>query len=354
MEEFTEWLKAKERPLKPATISGYISALKTFPYKLEIADKYKQSVFNFFAVAEAKDALEHYTAAPNYERENKAGHGSFNTAIKYYSNFLEERANRHLDELHNEDEALNTFQLWLGRQVNHYNSSIVMTYAMALAELPARLISNRQIPQSFYDVSDYAEFQKIEQIARSSVNYDEINKHTKGVLQGSFNAAMAQYSEFLAYKSDLNLLAAQHDLLAATDKPIQTEVETDIERRVITRRGQSQFRKRLLEQHSSCELCGLHYPQLLIASHIKPWNIANNYERLDPDNGLTLCVMHDALFDKGFISFDYDQGGIIVISMEIRKQDYSKLNISNQLSLNLKGMRANYMDYHFNRCFHAR
>ncbi|MBC6498434.1 hypothetical protein H7R52_05740 [Weissella confusa] len=37
---------------------------------------------------------------------------------------------------------------------------------------------------------------------------------------------------------------------------------------------------------------------MMIASHIKPWAKANNQERLDSDNGLWLCVLHDALFEN--------------------------------------------------------
>jgi hypothetical protein len=39
------------------------------------------------------------------------------------------------------------------------------------------------------------------------------------------------------------------------------------------------------------------------ASHIKPWWMATNEERLDPGNGLPLVATVDTLFDAGLITF---------------------------------------------------
>lgn len=41
---------------------------------------------------------------------------------------------------------------------------------------------------------------------------------------------------------------------------------------------------------------------LLRASHIKPWAVSNGRERLDLRNGLAACPMHDAAFDRGYLS----------------------------------------------------
>ena len=45
-------------------------------------------------------------------------------------------------------------------------------------------------------------------------------------------------------------------------------------------------------------------PSLLIASHIKPWRLANNEERLSVENGILLSPLYDKLFDKGLLTFD--------------------------------------------------
>jgi putative restriction endonuclease len=51
------------------------------------------------------------------------------------------------------------------------------------------------------------------------------------------------------------------------------------------------------------------------ASHIKPWSKCDNQERLDPENGLPLVATLDALFDRGFITFD--QEGKLIVSTEL-------------------------------------
>jgi hypothetical protein len=49
----------------------------------------------------------------------------------------------------------------------------------------------------------------------------------------------------------------------------------------------------------------------LRASHIKPWASSNNFERLDPANGLLLSAAYDAAFDALLVSFE-DDGGIVL------------------------------------------
>jgi len=44
--------------------------------------------------------------------------------------------------------------------------------------------------------------------------------------------------------------------------------------------------------------------RLLIASHIVPWSKSSPAQKTDSENGLLLAVGWDALFDKGFVSFD--------------------------------------------------
>ncbi|WP_393964442.1 HNH endonuclease [Exiguobacterium sp. S22-S28] len=91
--------------------------------------------------------------------------------------------------------------------------------------------------------------------------------------------------------------------------------------------SQSRFREALLRRDACCELCGLDVRELLVASHILPWALSDESQKDDPDNGLVLCVMHDGLFDKGFISFASD-GRLLVTHTWTRitdvSQDYAK------------------------------
>ncbi|MGR5452333.1 HNH endonuclease, partial [Vibrio sp. PNB22_3_1] len=55
-----------------------------------------------------------------------------------------------------------------------------------------------------------------------------------------------------------------------------------------SRVGQGVFRNRLIERNKKCVLTGVEEHQFLKASHIKPWRVSNDAERLEPDNGLLL------------------------------------------------------------------
>lgn len=75
---------------------------------------------------------------------------------------------------------------------------------------------------------------------------------------------------------------------------------------------QSLFRRLLLEESSKCMMCDIDNPVLLIASHIKPAAKSNAAEKADKDNGILLCPIHDALFDKGLITFDIDSLKVVL------------------------------------------
>lgn len=119
---------------------------------------------------------------------------------------------------------------------------------------------------------------------------------------------------------------------------------TEREATVLSRIGQGKFRIDLLDLWDACSITDVRVPEILKASHIKPWKECDNFERLDPYNGLILTPTLDTLFDRGFITFE-DRGQII-ISKEI--EPYSKiLNISSEMKLR-KQFESNghYLEYH--------
>jgi hypothetical protein len=88
---------------------------------------------------------------------------------------------------------------------------------------------------------------------------------------------------------------------------------TEAERLVVQRVGQEVFRAGLLEYwEGACALTGLAVPELLRASHIKPWAACDtDAERLDVFNGLLLAPHLDVAFDRGFITLA-DTGEVMV------------------------------------------
>jgi len=101
-----------------------------------------------------------------------------------------------------------------------------------------------------------------------------------------------------------------------------------------------------------CLLCGINDERLLICSHIKPWK--TNDGRLDLNNVITLCSFHDALFDKGYISFDIN-GNVKYSNDKIFKDEgiMAFLNKSyNTLSLTINDNMKNFIKYHLDNIFH--
>ena len=126
---------------------------------------------------------------------------------------------------------------------------------------------------------------------------------------------------------------------------IDSEItETEKEQIIKSRIGQSTFKKALLAVEKKCRLCGVSDERFLVASHIKPWSQSNNQERLDVNNGLFLCPNHDALFDKGYISFDDD--GTILISDSLDEATKVFLNINETMNINMNERQQKYMKWH--------
>ncbi|MGH1325475.1 HNH endonuclease [Bacillus pretiosus] len=120
--------------------------------------------------------------------------------------------------------------------------------------------------------------------------------------------------------------------------------ETEKESVVKARIGQSIFKKALLAVEKKCKLCGVSDERLLIASHIKPWSQSDNQERLDVNNGLLFCPNHDALFDKGYISFN--EYGRILISESLDEATKVFLNINENMKVALNKRQQKYMNWH--------
>jgi hypothetical protein len=76
---------------------------------------------------------------------------------------------------------------------------------------------------------------------------------------------------------------------------------------ISARRGQGVFRDNLELIEKSCRVTGLRDLLHLRASHIKPWKLSDDREKVDGYNGLLLSPHIDHLFDRGWITF-VDEG----------------------------------------------
>lgn len=110
--------------------------------------------------------------------------------------------------------------------------------------------------------------------------------------------------------------------------------------------GQGEFRRALLGEWHGCAVTGCDIPELLRASHIKPWRSSNNRERVDRQNGLLLLAGIDAAFDRGFISFGDD--GRILVAPILTEENLLSLGLSrrSKLRLGLNNRRRAFLRHH--------
>ena len=118
---------------------------------------------------------------------------------------------------------------------------------------------------------------------------------------------------------------------------------TEAERLVVQRVGQDIFRRGLLEYWDGrCAITGLAVPELLRASHIKPWAACDtDAERLDIFNGLLLAPHLDAAFDAGFITIAQD--GTVLVSTTLPPDARSALGL--EAPLTARGLHRSHWSY---------
>lgn len=131
-----------------------------------------------------------------------------------------------------------------------------------------------------------------------------------------------------------------------------TTLTTEVERLTKQRIGQETFREALLDYWGgACAVTGINLPQILRASHAKPWaDCQCDQDRLDVFNGFLLTANLDALFDKGLITFDTT--GRLVLSTKLDRQTRSALCLNNKLSLRwMTPQHEPYLHWHRQHVF---
>ena len=127
---------------------------------------------------------------------------------------------------------------------------------------------------------------------------------------------------------------------------------TEAERRVVKRVGQDIFRSGLFDYWDGrCAITGLGVPELLRASHIKPWaDCETDAQRLDVFNGLLLAPHLDAAFDSGFITVAED--GAMVLSDALSSGARSILGLDGSIKVRgLHRAHERYLPWHRSKIF---
>lgn len=155
-------------------------------------------------------------------------------------------------------------------------------------------------------------------------NFGSFDENLKKLgIVGLQNASKLDEEIFLEFNNKWDELSFESEKLIATyegrqlfqkyEIPQGTEKEANVKQRV----NQDFFRKAVLTSYqNACCITGLSNAPLLVASHIKPWNVCNSVEKTNPKNGLCLNALHDKAFDRGFITISDDYK--IIVSNEIK------------------------------------
>ena len=127
---------------------------------------------------------------------------------------------------------------------------------------------------------------------------------------------------------------------------------SDTERIAVTqaRRGQGLYRRKLMEYWgNACSVTSCKIPQVLRASHAKPWaSCTSATDRLSQFNGFLLTANLDALFDKGLITFD--DSGKICIAKRISSEQQKALGISPDMCIRADMLSEKHLEYlHFHQ-----
>jgi len=132
----------------------------------------------------------------------------------------------------------------------------------------------------------------------------------------------------------------------------ETLSENEKEIIIRARKGQGEYRKKLLNECPFCPITMVSDDRLLIASHIKPWAHSEKDEKTDPKNGFMFTPTYDFLFDRGYISFNEDKK--MLVSPWLSKMTCSKLNLVDGKTYSLLPMdekRIYYLKYHKDNLF---
>ena len=116
------------------------------------------------------------------------------------------------------------------------------------------------------------------------------------------------------------------------------------------------FRENVIKHMPQCPFTYISEYRLLVASHIKPWKVCINEQRIDEAddylNGLSLSPTYDWLFDQGYITFN-DEGELIC-GTQFSSYTWDKLSINpnskNKLRIYPEG-REKYLDFHRKQIF---
>lgn len=181
-------------------------------------------------------------------------------------------------------------------------------------------------------IADELGFVNKSKTATIASNAGEVD--VQGHFQWRLDPVVAKALEQLGWTDGLSIRSVPATLVVA-DHELSADIgevtETERQALVMARVGQGVFRADVIAIWQGCAITGCPIEKLLIASHLVPWKLATNSERLDKFNGLLLTPNLDKLVDCGLVAFNED--GSILISKGLGAVERAILGVSEKSKL---------------------
>lgn len=233
-------------------------------------------------------------------------------------------------------------------RLSQVNSGKADSYARAIEILDKVLVHQSALNlhgQSLYNISDVAVIDDVLRLVNDEVRkmknqqqniFDDYgNPNQRSYPLNNFcSAALKSLKEYSEYEQEVvqaDIIVARENNPQRISKKLITHFDIaregeDVVSETKLRKGQDYFRRMILANYGyKCALTGIDITQLLIASHIIPWeDKLHKKDRLNPENGICLSALYDKAFDKGLITFSPDDYTVILSSAlrEYESQEY--------------------------------
>lgn len=217
-------------------------------------------------------------------------------------------------------------------RLNEYKKGIMKFNLYRVDVAPPRVYLNSN--SEYYDL--------MRSLGLPNISYVSVLK-----LRSKMGNIFYYYRMFIDYKNDIikyeTPLAKEEE-----EKIVKSDLSSKKKDSLIQARiGQGEYRRKLLEDCQFCPFTLINDERLLIASHIKPWAVSSDKEKIDYKNGFALSPTFDKLFDSGFMTFYDDR--TIDVSCWISPMNQKRLNIYSGMKvpkLQIDEDRARYLIYH--------
>lgn len=224
------------------------------------------------------------------------------------------------------------FEVWM--RASGLSESSIRKYEGALSGVLSQWAQeNAIIHSSLTDINNSSDFLSISEKIKTLPVYQQRNETGHHM----YSSALLKYAQYLEGSPSDKVEADIETIIS--NKEISVTEKSNL---IKTRIGQGTFRGKLINYWKGCAVTGYPTVNLLVASHIKPWSVSSNSERLDVFNGLLLLPTLDRAFDLGYVSFDTN--GKILISPIIEYPEV--VGISDSMSIAIQEAHQEYLDYH--------